>query len=193
VRPEVLFPLFKTIESLRGVGPRVAVLIQKLAGPHVVDLCLHLPTGLIDRDYRPKVADVEAGRIATLTVETREHRPGDGRRPYRVVTGDETGEIDLVFFRARGDWLMKQLPVGETRVVSGAVERYQNRAQIPHPDYIAPIDDEDALPRHEPVYPLTAGLQPKTLAKAIQGALAAAPELPEWLDPALMKVHDWDS
>lgn len=193
MRPEVLFPLFKTIESLRGVGPRVAVLMQKLAGPHVVDLCLHLPSGLIDRDYRPNVADVEAGRIATLTVETREHRPGDGRRPYRVVTGDETGEIDLVFFRARGDWLMKQLPVGETRVISGAVERYQGRAQMPHPDYIAPVDGEDALPSHEPVYPLTAGLQPKTLAKAIQGALAVAPEMPEWLDTALMKVHGWES
>lgn len=191
MRPEVLFPLFKPIETLKGVGPRVAVLMQKVAGPHVADLCFHLPTSLIDRDYRPKVADIEAGRIATLTVEVREHRPGDGRRPYRIVAGDETGEVDVVFFRARGDWLQKQLPIGETRVISGATERYQGRPQMAHPDFIAPVGGEDALPLHEPVYPLTAGLQPKTLAKAIQAALATAPDLPEWLDPSLMKAHGW--
>ncbi len=191
MRPEILFPLFKEATRLKGVGPRVATLIEKVAGPHVVDLCLRLPTGLIDRDYRPNVGQVEADRIATLTVKVFEHRPGQGRRPYRVVCGDETGEIDLVFFHARGDWLTKQLPPGETRVVSGTVERFQGRPQMAHPDFIAPVDEIDSLPRHEPVYPLTAGLQPKTLRKAIDGALAEAPELPEWLDPALKRERGW--
>ncbi len=62
---------------------------------------------------------------------------------------------------------------------------------MPHPDYIAPVGGEDALPAHEPVYPMTAGLQPKTLRKAIEGALQTAPDLPEWLDPALMRERGW--
>ena len=193
MRPEVLFPLFQSTDSLPGVGPRVATLIEKVAGKHVVDLCLHLPSGLIDRSYRPAVAHAEAGRIATLEVIVFEIRPGQGRRPARVIAGDDTGEIDLVFFHARGDWLEKQLPVGETRVISGMIERFQGRPQMAHPDYIAPPGDEDALPAHEPVYPMTAGLQPKTLRKAIAGALAKAPDLPEWLDPALMRERGWAS
>lgn len=191
MRPEVLFPLFKPVTSLPGVGPRVGALIEKVAGPNVVDLCLHLPSGMIDRDYRPKVAAAEAGRVATLTVKTLDVKPGHGRRPTRVVAGDETGEIDLVFFHARGDWLEKQLPMGETRVVSGQVERFQGRPQMAHPDFIAPVGAADTLPRHEPVYPMTAGLQPKTLRKAVEGALDQAPDLPEWLDAALMRERDW--
>jgi len=191
VRPEVLFPLFKPITSLKGVGPRVAELIARAAGPNVVDLCLHLPTGLVDRDYRPSVAAAESGRIATLTVKVLEHMPGQGRRPYRVLAADGTGDIDLVFFHARADWLLKQLPPGETRIVSGQVERFQGRPQMAHPDYIAAEGEAADLPRHEPVYPLTAGLAPKTLRKAIEGALAATPALPEWLDPALMRREGW--
>ncbi|MGZ0188608.1 MAG: ATP-dependent DNA helicase RecG, partial [Alphaproteobacteria bacterium] len=191
MRPEILFPLFLETVRLAGVGPRVAILIEKVAGPHIVDLCLHLPSSLVDRSYRPSVSAAETGRIATLEVIVFEHKPGRGRRPSRVVAGDDTGEIDLVFFHARGDWLTKQLPIGETRVISGMVERFQSRPQMAHPDYIMPVGDDDSLPLHESVYPMTAGLQPKTLRKAIEGALEKAPELPEWLDPALMQERGW--
>jgi len=53
VRPEVLYPLFADIGTLPGVGPRTRPLVERLAGPHVVDLCWHLPSGVIDRRYRP--------------------------------------------------------------------------------------------------------------------------------------------
>ena len=44
MRPESLFPLFKPVTSIKGIGPRIAVLVEKAAGPHVIDLCWHLPT-----------------------------------------------------------------------------------------------------------------------------------------------------
>ena len=191
MRPAILNPLFRATTSLAGVGPRVAEMIERLAGGHVIDLCLHLPSGLVDRGYRPTIQAAEAGRIATMTVDVAEHRPGQGRRPYRVTVRDETGVMDLIFFHARGDWLAKQLPEGATRIVSGQVERYQDRLQMPHPDFIADPDDPDGLPTVEPVYPMTAGLAPKTLRKAIHGALEAAPDLPEWLDGPLMQRHRW--
>ena len=56
MRPEVLNPLFRPVGVLKGVGPRFAKLIEKLAGPLVVDLLWHLPTGLIDRSFTPKIA-----------------------------------------------------------------------------------------------------------------------------------------
>ena len=43
----------------------------------------------------------------------------------------------------------------------------------------------------EPVYPLTAGLTPRILGRAIDGALARAPELDEWLDAAYVKKQKW--
>ena len=38
MRPEILFPLFAPIDTLKGVGPRVAPLLAKLAGPIVRDV-----------------------------------------------------------------------------------------------------------------------------------------------------------
>ena len=55
MRPESLFPLFKPVTSLPGVGPRITKLVEKAAGPHVVDLCWHLPSAIIDRRYAPRV------------------------------------------------------------------------------------------------------------------------------------------
>ncbi len=194
MRPEALFPLFAPVTTLPGVGPRIGALIEKMAGAHVVDLCWHLPTGLIDRRFAPKVADAPAGAIATLTVRVDQHlTPRNPRLPYKVRCSDETGALDLVFFHAQTDYLQKVLPVGEVRVVSGKVEHFRNEVQITHPDHIASLEEVDRLRAVEPVYRLTAGLTPKTLAKAVRAALARAPELGEWLDAAFRKKQKWGS
>ena len=43
MRPEVLFPLFAPVTKLPGVGPRIAKLIERLAGPNVVDRASERP------------------------------------------------------------------------------------------------------------------------------------------------------
>ncbi|MCC7276210.1 MAG: ATP-dependent DNA helicase RecG [Alphaproteobacteria bacterium] len=194
MRPEPLFPLFAPTTSLPGIGSRMAVLIERAAGGRVVDLLWHLPTGLIDRRYSPRVADAEPGRIATLTVRVETHLPGDGRRrPYRIRCADESGTIVLVFFHLRGDYLEKTFPVGAVRVVSGRVELFNETLQITHPDRVASPEEAAALQTVEPVHPLTAGLPPGVLRKAIAGAIARAPELPEWIDPAFLARRGWPS
>ncbi len=76
----------------------------------------------------------------------------------------------------------KMLPEGETVIVSGKVEWFNGRASMVHPDYIASLEDAANLPMVEPVYPLTAGLSPKTLARAVKEALSRVPTMPEWVD-----------
>ena len=110
------------------MGPKLEKLIQKVAGPRLVDLVFDLPVGVVDRSYRPKLAAAEAGRIATVAVTVLEHRPGRVKsQPYKVMVSDETSLMELVFFRAHADYLVKQLPVGETRVLSGRIERFNKR------------------------------------------------------------------
>ena len=192
MRPEILFSIFAPVTSLPGVGPRLGKFMTALAGPHVVDLLWHLPSGLIDRRFAPKLGDAPAGRIATLTIRIDAHEPPRvKRRPYKVRCSDDTGSLTLVFFHAHADYLAKTLPVGETRVVSGLIERYDDKLQITHPDHIAPLDELESLQAVEPVYPLTAGLTLKPLARAVHSALERAPALPEWDDPAFLKARGW--
>ncbi len=192
MRPEILFPLFSPVTTLPGVGPRIAKSIESLAGPHVVDLLWHLPANVIDRRYSPELRDAAPGRIATLKVQVDSHAPPPTRRlPYKVHCSDGTGTIDLVFFHAKGDYLQKQLPQGEWRVISGKVDEFNGVLQMAHPDHMAPLEEFESLRTVEPVYPLTAGLNLKPLSKAVKASLELAPDLPEWLDPSLKSKHGW--
>ena len=193
MRPEILFSLFKPVTTLAGVGPRVGAQIEKLCGgDKLVDLLFHLPSGIVDRRYAPKIADAEPGRVATLTVTVGRHaKPHNRRQPYKVEVSDDTGVMSLVFFHGRDDYLSKTLPEGETRVISGTVERYGDTLQMTHPDHIVPEADRDQLLRAEPVYPMTQGLSPKTFGRSVLAALETAPDLPEWLDPAVVTREKW--
>jgi len=194
MRPAILFPLFADTRTLPGVGPRIEKLIARVAGTRLIDLIFDLPSGVIDRSYRPKLSAAEAGRIATVTLNVLDHVPSrDRRQPYRVRCSDDTAVIDLVFFHAHADYLEKMLPVGQRRVVSGRIERYKDKLQMPHPDYIVEPGQEGALPQHEPVYALTEGLPAKSIAKAIRAALEKVPAMPEWQDAAYRKTQDWES
>lgn len=192
MRPEILFPLFAPPTSLPGIGPKLGKLVEKVAGPHVANLLWHLPYGLIDRRHAPPLAEARPGEIATVTVTVDRHLvPRNPRQPYRITVHDASAELALVFFHARGDYLKKLLPEGEQRVISGRIELFNGALQMTHPDHVVPLDERDGVMRVEPVYGLTGGLPPKTLARAVAGAVERAPSLPEWIDPEYLRRRQW--
>ncbi|MDA8775884.1 ATP-dependent DNA helicase RecG [Alphaproteobacteria bacterium] len=196
MRPTRLDRLFADATTLPGIGPKLGKVLAEFTGDKLIDLLFHLPSNLIDRQYRPSLSEVEDGRIATFEVEVMKHEapPNQGRRrnlPYRILCGNETGYLSLVFFHARVDWLGKAMPEGAKRMVSGRVERFREQLQIVHPDHMLPQAEFDKLPIVEPVYPLTAGLSAKVLMKAIQAALPELPALPEWQEAEWVKQQGW--
>jgi ATP-dependent DNA helicase RecG len=202
MRPDILNPLFAPVSSLPSVAAKRARLIARaLAGrgaetdePRVVDLLWHLPFNVIDRRHRPHIAALVPGSYATLGVIVGRHEvPRGPGRPYRVLCHDDTGELQLVFFNPRRDWLHSQLPEGAKRYVSGKVELFQGVPQIVHPDYMVDEEGLETLPRIEPVYHLTAGLSGKVLGSVIREAVSRVPGLPEWIDPQLVAGRGWPS
>ncbi|MBU2533508.1 MAG: ATP-dependent DNA helicase RecG, partial [Alphaproteobacteria bacterium] len=136
------------------------------------------------------------GTIATLALRILKHKApprGNNKAPYRVTCEDETGSMDVVFFRADRAFVERQLPVGELRYISGRIEAYGDKLQMVHPDYIVPPEARADLPMLEPVYPLTAGLSAKVLGKLSRQAIAEVPAFPEWLPPRLIEAHGWPS
>jgi ATP-dependent DNA helicase RecG len=65
-RPAEIFQLFASTTSLAGVGAKLASVLEKRVGQHVIDVLRHLPIGLIDRSQRPSLANVDDGAIATF-------------------------------------------------------------------------------------------------------------------------------
>jgi len=200
MRPAILNRLFAEARVLPGIGPKIEKLIAKALGtgarpPRVLDLVFHLPAGLIDRRYRPKLIAAEPGRIATVTVNVLDHKPAvRGRRlPYRVLTTDDTAAMEVVYFTPHEDHILKVLPPGSRRILSGRIESFSGRLQMAHPDYIAPPEDSGAIPDIEAVYPTTEALSPRVLGKAVRHGLERLPDLPEWQDESYRARQAWPS
>ena len=184
MRPEILFPLYAPITSLKGVGVRVAPLLEKLAGPVVRDVLFLAPHSVVQRTRASVNTALEgATQIFEVQIDAFK-RPRSPQQPWRVETYDGTGVLSLVFFGSFGGQLEQKHPLGAKRVVSGKVERFGLNLQIAHPDYILPPERVDEIPLFEAIYPATAGVPARTVRKFVLEALERTPELPEWQDAA---------
>ena len=204
MRPALLNPLFAQATNLPGIGPKVAAALPRALslppsdaedGPRVVDLLFHLPSGVIDDRNRPTVAQAVPGTRAVLHLHVDEHAVPHraSRAPYRIACHDETGDIVLVFFHARPEYLQRALPVGERRFVAGVPEHFGEALQIVHPEIIGTAADLANRPAILPIYPLAEGVRRATLASAIAAALDRLPDMAEWLPADLLGLEHWPS
>jgi ATP-dependent DNA helicase RecG len=190
MRPQILFPLFAEVSSLKGVGPKILPLVQKLAGPLVRDLLFLSPSGLIVRQPMTAVNAVE-GQVGIFEVMVdRLIVPGKPGVPIKVRASDDTGFVHLIWFGGSAQHIDRLLPRGQKRLVTGKVERFNAEVQIVHPDIHTP-EQADEIAAVEPVYPATQGLTSRVIRKLVQAALAQAPDLAEWQDPAWRTKNRW--
>jgi ATP-dependent DNA helicase RecG len=191
-RPALLFPLFAALGSLPGVGPkREALLARAAGGGRVIDLLWHLPAGVIDRRARPPIADAVPGTVVTLEVTVTSRRaPRSSAAPWVIEVTDGSASLDILLF-GQGSHRADQLPEGARRLISGDLKLDRGRLVMPHPDFILPPERAAELPLIEPVYGLTATLRAWEMRRAAEAALARAPDLPEWIDPGLMRRERW--
>ena len=191
-RPEILFPLFSDLESLPGVGPKVAQNMGALGIEKPRDLLFHLPHSVIDRRPVDSVQSVELPATLTVPVRvTRHSAPSKRGAPHRIYVEDKETAFQIVYFHARGPYLEKVLPTGQDRIVSGKVELFDGLANMVHPDHVVAPADVAEIPVFEAVYPLAAGVTQKGLTKAVEGSLSRLPDLPEWADAELVKREGW--
>ena len=199
MRPSLLDPLFASAANLPGIGPKTAKHLDRLLGPttaagageaRVVDVLFHLPDSVIDRRRQPPIGEAPIGEIVTLKVTVGDRRPPPprSRAPYRVLVEDATGDVLLIFFLANHAWIEKMLPEGAERWVSGKLELWNGHRQMVHPDRVVDEAGFAAMPLTEPVYGLTEGLSPRLLVRAVDGALARVPPLPDWYEGLGLKL-----
>jgi ATP-dependent DNA helicase RecG len=195
MRPPVLNPLFAALTALPGIGPKLEkvfarLLVREGEKPRLVDLLFHLPTGYVDRRNQPKLSAVVPDTVVTVAVTIDRHRPPPPNRPrapYNIEASDDTNTLTITYFNARKDYLEKLHPEGELRYLSGIATLYDGHLQMVHPDRVVDAAGFARLPLIDPVYPLTEGIYPNQLRKAIELALDRVPDLPEWQDPAWVK------
>ncbi len=191
-RPEILFPLFASVEVLPGVGPKIAKALERGGLGRVVDLLFHLPHSVIDRRPVPTVQGHPLPNVVTVTVTVERHLPAPRKgRPHRIIVHDGTLSFQVVYFHARYEGLERLFPVGAQKLISGRAEIFDGTIQMPHPDHVLDPSQFAELPTFEPVYGLMAGVTQKTMSKAVTAARARVPDLPEWHDTPLLTQKGW--
>ena len=194
MRPSELFHLFGDLNNLSGIGPKTVINLKNLSIEKPRDFLFNLPFSVLDRLPVSSIRGVPASKIVTVEVLVKAHKIGRSRASaHRITVQDNEVSFQLVFFNARKEYLESLLPVGERRIISGKLEFYDNIPQIVHPHHVKKINDEKAIVRFEPVYPLTSGVSQKLMFGTINGLLEKLPQLGEWIDHELLKIKGWPS
>lgn len=202
MRPHILDPLFSPVSSIAGIGPKLATLFDRLAGPaqghaRIRDLLFHLPVSLTDRRERKSLADVVPDTVTTLRLRVVDHRPPPNvraRTPYRILCEDGHGnDVMLVYFHAHAMQMEKSLPTGAVRWVSGHIERWDGHWQMVHPDRIYDEKTIADLRPIEPVYSATEGLSQRLISRTITAAVQRVPLFPEWIEPEFFARQKFQS
>lgn len=200
MRPNILDPIFVPLSRLSGVGPRLTMLFDRaLEHPvgqsaRLVDVLFHIPHDGIDRSLSPTIASAPYDQVVTFRANVESHqKPNRHRGPYRITVGDDTGDVNLVFFNARAEQIERDLPIGACKIISGKLVLFDGYRQITHPDRILPASSETELPRVEPIYALTEGLTARRVHSTARAALERLPKLPEWQDESWLLKQKWQS
>ncbi|MCM1002794.1 MAG: ATP-dependent DNA helicase RecG [Candidatus Gastranaerophilales bacterium] len=186
---------------IKGVGPKIAYMLNKLGIYTASDLLYYFPRKHIDYSTRTRIRDLEEGMTTTIfgtikSVEAFTTKSNLG--VIKVKIADGSGSINLSFFASKSskfvlERMKSQFPKGSGIMVSGVVKlnSYDGRLTLDKPTYSI-MDDEALAPsnlnlaRIVPIYPLSENLSIKTLRKAINSVLETYSEeietvLPEFL------------
>ena len=185
---------FNPVSKVKGIGPKIKKLFNEKKIDTNIDLIFNFPYGLIDRTHCPKLNNLEIGKISTIFVKVRKHNfPRIRRLPNTVQCFDETGEINIVFFNSRENYIKEILPINSEVIISGKVNFYKNKYQITNPDYVTSINNEEKVTKIMPTYASLKGISNKTINKIYENIIKEIPDVPEWHRDNIIKNNKWFS
>ena len=173
------------IQFIKGIGPKLAALLEKKDIRTVEDALYLLPLRYEDRRQLFKISSLRPGQSAVFsgTVQTAEaSRTKSGRSVFEVLVQDDSGTIVCKWFSANALWMKRTWKIGRIGVFTGEVSQFGYQREVHHPDVewlpegkdLATLLAEDPanFGRIVPVYPLTEGIHQKTMRRVMRDVLA---------------------
>ncbi len=172
------------VQVVKGVGPKMAELLEKRGVRTVEDALYVLPLRYEDRRelvpvgrLRPGSTQVFTGRVLSADSATTK----GGRRVFEVLVGDDSGQVVLKWFHFNAVWMKRTWKVGRQGIFTGEVSIFGHQREVHHPDVAWLIEGSDvrAVMASDPanfgcivpIYPLTEGLQQKQMRKVMREVL----------------------
>ncbi len=190
MRPEKLNYILSSISSLKGVGPKLEQIINKLGIYKNIHFVWNIPNNILERKFYENIHDAEINSLVTLNLKIIKHEPSRFKRqPYKIKCTCGDTNIDLVYFNARHPMLRQMLPTNENRLVSGKLEYFRNTFQITHPTHVSALNNNKIIKSKEAVYSLTSGLNQKIMNKLTDQILNNLPNFNEWIENSILNKY----
>ncbi len=190
MRPEKLNYILSSISSLKGVGPKLEQIINKLGIYKNIHFVWNIPNNILERKFYENIHDAEINSLVTLNLKIIKHEPSRFKRqPYKIKCTCGDINIDLVYFNARHPMLRQMLPTNENRLVSGKLEYFRNTFQITHPTHVSALNNNKIIKSKEAVYSLTSGLNQKIMNKLTDQILNNLPNFNEWIENSILNKY----
>ncbi|MDD5171297.1 MAG: DEAD/DEAH box helicase, partial [Syntrophales bacterium] len=164
------------VQYIKGVGPKIASLLEKKNIRSVEDLLYFFPRRYEDRRQIKSVAAAEPGCRESVIGEvkdTRLHQYGR-RRVFEATVADKTGAMAATWFKGNPIYLKNMFKVGQTVLLTGEVRFFAGHKNMVHPDFeMVDEQEEDSLnfKRIVPIYSETEGLYQKTIRRITMRAI----------------------
>ena len=184
--------LFSPVNKIKGVGPIISKKLLDKGITNKIDLFLNLPTGAIDRRFCPKLDQLEVGKVSTIFVTPIKYNiPRFRNLPNKVTCKDEYGQIDIIFFNSRENYIKQFLPLNNEVIISGKVNVYKNKFQITNPEYIQSVEKENDIKKIMAKYSSVTGISAKTIQKIYNEEIKKLSEIDEWHNKDFIKKLNW--
>lgn len=180
------------LSTLVGIGDKKASILAKELGLFTLkDLFEYYPYRYVDKSRFIKIAEVRSAEVYTLLLgKVISKQIVGGTKSQRLVVrlADETGSIEMVFFRGIR-WINESIDIGAIYVVFGKPNYFNGTFNLPHPEFekFNPQKDykkEKFMPLYNTTERMkTAFLASKQLSKIISDAVKKYSSLIEEILP----------
>ena len=197
--PGILYSLFATLDAVAKVGPAKYKVLKGLGCKNVLDLLYHLPYNYVDRRDKGPLNRVKGSTVVTKCCTVEHHSSptyGRSKTPYKIRCKTTDGDyLEVVYFKYNASYLQRVFPVGNQVTVSGKVEEssWSEMHQMPHPDIVLPGNQVTNIAPFEGVYHGSHGASSRYIYSVVQRIREVVPDLPEWINPEIMKRYKWSS
>lgn len=166
------------VQFIKGVGPKISVLLEKKGLRTVEDLLYFVPRRYEDRRTVKDIQSVRFGARETVIgnvvrIDTRFYKK---RKVYEVTIDDGSGMLTAKWFKGNHTYLKRIFKRGMRVIMTGEVSSYLLGKDMIHPDFEILDDDEikDNLlhfKRIVPVYSETEGLHQKYIRRIMANVI----------------------
>lgn len=181
-----------SIKELKGVGDKNAALFARLGIESVYDLILYFPRTYKKMPLLSKVNELKEGELCAvrLTVDDDFYFKKTANNAVTTVSGyDATGKVSMTFFRVT--YLRNLLKKGSEWVFLGVVKRKGRHYAFEMPEIHKISEYIESLKNLQPVYPLTKGINSKTISKYVTSSIEHYSPFNDSLKEEIIKEFDF--